>query len=87
MATDGIKDRESEPEIEPAEELQDEDEVAENELAEEPQTKRKHARTEKRKIRYAVVGLGYIAQIAILPAFAHAKENSELVALVSSDPD
>ena len=38
------------------------------------------------KIRYAVVGLGYISQIAVLPAFAHAKENSELTALVSSDP-
>ena len=39
---------------------------------------------EKRKIRYAVVGLGYIAQIAVLPAFASAK-NSELAALVSDD--
>jgi len=39
-----------------------------------------------RKIRYAVVGLGYIAQAAVLPAFAHAEENSELAALVSGDP-
>jgi predicted dehydrogenase len=39
----------------------------------------------KRKIRYAVVGLGYIAQAAVLPAFAHARENSELAALVSDD--
>ena len=39
----------------------------------------------KNKVRYAVVGLGYIAQVAVLPAFAHAKENSELVALVSGD--
>lgn len=38
-----------------------------------------------KKIRYAVVGLGYISQVAILPAFAHAGENSELVALVSGD--
>ena len=38
-----------------------------------------------RKIRYAVVGLGYIAQAAVLPAFEKAK-NSELVALVSDDP-
>ena len=38
-----------------------------------------------RKIRYAVVGLGHIAQNAILPAFAHAQKNSELVALVSDD--
>ena len=36
-------------------------------------------------VRYAVVGLGYIAQIAVLPAFAHAKRNSRLHALVSSD--
>src|ERR1700730_10820144 len=38
------------------------------------------------KIRYAVVGLGHIAQVAILPAFAHAKQNSELKALVTDDP-
>ncbi len=37
------------------------------------------------KIRYAVVGLGNIAQGAVLPAFTNA-ENSELVALVSGDP-
>ncbi len=36
-------------------------------------------------IRYAVVGLGYISQIAMLPAFAHAKRNSVLAALVSED--
>jgi predicted dehydrogenase len=39
----------------------------------------------KRRIRYAVVGLGHIAQVAVLPAFAHARRNSELVAVVSSD--
>jgi predicted dehydrogenase len=38
------------------------------------------------KVRYAVIGLGHIAQVAVLPAFEHARENSELVALVSSDP-
>ncbi|HBP86778.1 MAG TPA: Gfo/Idh/MocA family oxidoreductase [Nitrospirales bacterium] len=38
------------------------------------------------KIRYAVVGLGYIAQVAVLPAFAHAKKNSELAAFISDDP-
>ena len=38
------------------------------------------------QIRYAVVGLGHIAQVAVLPAFAHA-ENSELAALVSDDPE
>jgi predicted dehydrogenase len=42
---------------------------------------------EKRKIRYAVVGLGYISQIAVLPAFAHAAKNSQLAALVSDDPE
>jgi predicted dehydrogenase len=41
--------------------------------------------TPQKKIRYAVVGLGFISQAAILPAFAHAKGNSELVALVSGD--
>ena len=37
------------------------------------------------KIRYAVVGLGHIAQVAVLPAFAHLR-NSELVGLVSGTP-
>ena len=37
-----------------------------------------------KKIRYAVVGLGWIAQEVILPAFAHAKK-SQLVALVTDD--
>jgi predicted dehydrogenase len=37
------------------------------------------------KIRYAVVGLGYFAQMSILPAFAHARKNSELAALISGD--
>ena len=37
------------------------------------------------RVRYAVVGLGHIAQAAVLPAFAHAKQNSELTALVSGD--
>ncbi|MGH7833043.1 MAG: Gfo/Idh/MocA family protein [Candidatus Binatia bacterium] len=44
------------------------------------------ARTRNRRIRYAVVGLGHIAQAAVLPAFRHARRNSELVALVSNDP-
>lgn len=38
------------------------------------------------KVRYAVVGAGNIAQVAVLPAFKNAQENSELVALVSGDP-
>ena len=36
-----------------------------------------------KKVRYAVVGLGHIAQIAVLPAFQHAGTNSQLSALVS----
>ena len=36
-------------------------------------------------IRYGVVGLGHIAQVAVLPAFAHARRNSRLAALVSDD--
>jgi len=36
-------------------------------------------------VRYGVVGLGHIAQVAVLPAFAHAGDNSRLVALVSDD--
>ncbi len=38
------------------------------------------------KIRFAVVGLGHIAQVAVLPAFQHA-DNCELVGLVSSDKE
>ena len=36
-------------------------------------------------IRYAVIGLGWIAQSAVLPAFAGARRNSKLEALVSDD--
>jgi len=36
------------------------------------------------KVRYAVVGLGHLAQVAVLPAFAHLK-NAEIAALVTSD--
>jgi len=36
-------------------------------------------------LRYAVVGLGHIAQVAVLPAFRHARRNSVLAALVSDD--
>lgn len=41
----------------------------------------------KEKIRYAVVGLGYIAQTAVLPSFKNARRNSKLVALVSGDSE
>lgn len=37
-----------------------------------------------KKIRYAVVGLGHLAQVAVLPAFRSAS-NCELAAIVSSD--
>ena len=39
----------------------------------------------RRQIRYAVVGLGHIAQVAILPAFANARRNSRLAAIVSGN--
>jgi glucose-fructose oxidoreductase len=42
--------------------------------------------TSSERIRYAVAGLGWFAQTAVLPAFAHAERNSELVALFSGDP-
>lgn len=38
----------------------------------------------RKKIRYAVVGLGHITQVAVLPAFQNAR-NAELLALVSGD--
>ncbi len=40
----------------------------------------------KRRVRYAVVGLGHLAQVAVLPAFKSAA-NSELFALVSGDAE
>src|SRR5687767_13836336 len=40
----------------------------------------------RRQVRYAVVGLGHIAQVAVLPAFGNARRNSRLAALVSADP-
>ena len=36
-------------------------------------------------VTYGIVGLGHIAQVAVLPAFAHAKRNSRVAALVSDD--
>ena len=39
------------------------------------------------KVRYAVVGLGYIAQAAVLPSFAHARRNSSLHAIVSGSTE
>lgn len=39
------------------------------------------------KIRFAVIGLGHIAQIAVLPAFKNAADKCELAAFVSDDPE
>ena len=38
------------------------------------------------KVRYAVVGLGHLAQVAVLPAFKNTP-NSELIAIVSGDAE
>ena len=43
-------------------------------------------RSRRTAVRYAVVGLGHIAQVAVPPAFAHATRNSVLAAVVSDDP-
>ena len=51
-----------------------------------PTTLRSSNRRPARRIRYAIVGLGHIAQVAVLPAFAHARSNSDVTALVSDDP-
>lgn len=40
---------------------------------------------QQKQVRYAVIGAGHIAQVAVLPAFEHASENSRLVALISGD--
>lgn len=42
-------------------------------------------RGERRTVGYAVIGLGHIAQTAVLPAFQHARQTSRLVSLVSGD--
>ena len=47
--------------------------------------KDKESNDESGRIRYAVIGLGWIAQSAVLPAFAGGRRNSTLEALVSDD--
>lgn len=47
---------------------------------------RSGSRKARSGVRYAVIGLGHIAQAAVLPAFKHARRNSVLAALVSSEP-
>jgi predicted dehydrogenase len=49
--------------------------------------RRTRGRTKRSRVRYAVIGQGYISQVAVLPSFAHARGNSELAALVSDDPE
>ena len=42
-------------------------------------------KSRQKSVRYAVIGLGHIAQAAVLPAFKHARRNSVLAALVSGE--
>lgn len=59
-------------------------------LEQEPSTAKRqvgHETMREQRIRYAVVGLGWISQDAVLPAFANVRETCELVALVSGDDD
>jgi glucose-fructose oxidoreductase len=44
------------------------------------------ASSRNRPVRFAVIGLGHIAQAAVLPAFSHARGFVELNALVSGSP-
>lgn len=46
----------------------------------------KQTNKKSQKIRYGIVGLGHIAQVAVLPAFQNAKKNSVMTAFVSGDP-
>ena len=48
-------------------------------------TKLLHPQQTSDPVRFAVVGLGNFAQMAVLPAFANAKDKAELVALVTGD--
>jgi glucose-fructose oxidoreductase len=49
--------------------------------------KRKRASRSRSRLRFAVVGLGHIAQAAVLPAFANAKRRCTLAALVSDEDE
>jgi glucose-fructose oxidoreductase len=49
------------------------------------QPHRQRQRQRPDRLRFAVVGQGYFAQNAILPAFNHARQSCELVALFSDD--
>jgi hypothetical protein len=47
--------------------------------------RRSRGRARPDRLRWAVVGPGYFAQTAVLPAFAHARDSGQLVALFSDD--
>jgi glucose-fructose oxidoreductase len=47
---------------------------------------KREKRQGKRKVGYAVIGLGHICQSEVLPAFKHAR-NAKLVAIVSADAE
>ena len=49
--------------------------------------RRIRGKTTRKRVRYGVIGQGYISQVAVLPAFAHARRNSELTALFSDDEE
>ena len=51
-----------------------------------PSSARKRGGAAEAALRFAVVGLGYIAQNAMLPAFVHARQRCRLTALVSGTP-
>jgi len=50
------------------------------------ETRGRSGRRARQRIRYAIVGLGHIAQQSVLPAFSNASGNSEVSALFSDDP-
>src|SRR5690349_1381538 len=50
-------------------------------------TRRQSTGRRTARVRYGVIGQGYIAQVAVLPSFTHARRNSELVALFSDDAE
>ncbi len=54
-------------------------------MARRPARSRTQTSHNRKSVRYAVLGLGHIAQAAVLPAFKHARRNSVLAALVSGE--
>src|ERR1700733_11185180 len=52
-----------------------------------PKMRRPNNHLRLQQLRYAIVGLGNISQVAILPGFLNAKSNSQVTALVSDDPE